>query len=119
MGISICTSATWTAMRTGSFAAGGRFTDVAESAGVAWGGRAPKEPTNGTVRPCAGDVNGDGRLDLFMANYGRNGLFFGRPDGTFDDAGEVARIAIDARTTPARSPTSTTMADWICSSTAR
>jgi FG-GAP-like repeat/ASPIC and UnbV len=49
------------------------------------------------VRPCAGDVNGDGRFDLVMANYGRNGLFFGRPDGTFDDVGEAARIAIDAR----------------------
>ncbi|HEX6053194.1 MAG TPA: VCBS repeat-containing protein, partial [Gemmatimonadaceae bacterium] len=54
---------------------GGRFTDVAESSGVAWGGRAPGEASNGTVRPCAGDVNGDGRLDLFAANYGRNGLF--------------------------------------------
>src|SRR5687767_2340772 len=34
---------------------GGRFTDVAEQAGVAWGGRTPSLNTNGTVRPCAAD----------------------------------------------------------------
>jgi len=28
-----------------------RFTDVAASAGVEWGGRTPNDPTNGTVRP--------------------------------------------------------------------
>ena len=54
---------------------GGRFTDVAEAAGVAWGGRAPNETANGTVRVCAADVDGDGRLDLFAANYGPHGLF--------------------------------------------
>jgi imidazolonepropionase-like amidohydrolase len=64
---------------------GGRFTDVADSAGVAWGGRAPNDPTNGTVRPCAADVNGDGHLDLFAANYGRNGLMLYRGQGRFED----------------------------------
>jgi imidazolonepropionase-like amidohydrolase len=64
---------------------GGRFTDVADSAGVAWGGRTPNEPTNGTVRPCAADVNGDGHLDLFAANYGRNGLMLYRGQGRFED----------------------------------
>lgn len=76
---------------------GGRFTDVAEAAGVAWGGRAPGEPTNGTVRPCAADVDNDGVFDLFMANYGPNGLFLGREDGTFEDVSEAWGIAIDAR----------------------
>jgi hypothetical protein len=61
----------------------GKFTDVAEAAGVAWGGRAPREAANGTVRPCVADVDGDGRFDLFMANYGPNSTAWG--------------IAIDAR----------------------
>jgi imidazolonepropionase-like amidohydrolase len=64
---------------------GGRFTDVADAAGVAWGGRMPNEPTNGTVRPCVADVDGDGHLDLFAANYGRNGLMLYRGQGRFED----------------------------------
>src|SRR5690606_2475942 len=60
---------------------GGLFTDVADSAGIAWGGRASAEPTHGTVRPCAADVDGDGRMELFCANYGPNGLFLNRGEG--------------------------------------
>ena len=74
----------------------GRFTDVAEAAGVAWGGRAPKESANGTVRPCVADVDGDGRFDLFMANYGPNGLFLNR-GGKFEDVSEAWGVAIDGR----------------------
>ena len=76
---------------------GGRFTDVADSAGVAWGGRLPNEPTNGTVRPCAADVDGDGHLDLFAANYGRNGLFLYRGRGRFEDVSKAWGIDADAR----------------------
>ncbi len=75
----------------------GRFTDVAALLGLAWGGRAPAEPTNGTVRPCAADVNGDGRLDLFFANYGPNGLFLNRGNDRFDDVSQAWGIAIDGR----------------------
>jgi FG-GAP-like repeat/ASPIC and UnbV len=75
----------------------GRFTDVAEQAGLAWGGRAPRATTNGTVRPCVADVNNDGRLDLFAANYGPNGLFLNRGAGTFADVSQAWGIAIDAR----------------------
>ena len=75
----------------------GRFVDVAERAGLAWGGRAPRDPAQGTVRPCVADVNGDGRFDLFMANYGPNGLFLNRGGGAFDDASAAWGIAIDAR----------------------
>ena len=76
---------------------GGHFTDVAEAAGVAWGGRTPNDPANGTVRPCAGDVNGDGRFDLFMANYGRNGLFLNLGGGRFEDVSAAWGIDADAK----------------------
>ena len=75
----------------------GRFTDVAEAAGVAWGGRAAKEPTNGTVRPCVADVDADGRFDLFTANYGPNGLFLNRGGGRFEDVSAAWGVAIDGR----------------------
>jgi imidazolonepropionase-like amidohydrolase len=76
---------------------GGRFTDVAMAAGAAWGGRLPNERTNGTVRPCAADVDGDGRLDLFAANYGRNGLLLNRGGGRFEDVSRAWGIDADAR----------------------
>lgn len=76
---------------------GEKFVDVAEAAGVAWGGRAPQEATNGTVRPCAADFDNDGRLDLFMANYGKLGLFLGRAGGKFQNVSEARAVAIDGR----------------------
>jgi hypothetical protein len=75
---------------------GTRFTDVAAGLGLEWGGRAPGEATNGTVRPCVADVDGDGRLDLFFANYGPNGLFLNR-GGSFEDVSVAWGIAIDGR----------------------
>ncbi len=76
---------------------GGKFTDVAESAGVAWGGRAPRHAGNGTVRVCAADVDADGRFDLFAANYGPLGFFSNRGKGVFEDRGAAWAIAIDSR----------------------
>jgi hypothetical protein len=75
----------------------GRFTDVAEAAGLAWGGRTPNEPKNGTVRPCIADVDGDGHFDLFAANYGPNGLFLNRGGGKFEDVSQAWGVAIDGR----------------------
>lgn len=75
----------------------GKFTDVAEAAGVAWGGRAPKHAGNGTVRVCAPDLDGDGRFDLFAANYGPLGFFSNRGKGRFEDRGAAWAIAIDSR----------------------
>lgn len=79
-----------------------RFVDRAAELGLEWGGRAPGEPSNGTVRPCAADVNADDRLDLFLANYGPNGLFLnrasaGRARGGWEDASKAWGIAIDGR----------------------
>ncbi|MCU0624247.1 MAG: FG-GAP-like repeat-containing protein, partial [Gemmatimonadaceae bacterium] len=48
----------------------GRFRDQADTLGLAWGGRTPRLAANGGVRPCVEDVDGDGRLDVFFANYG-------------------------------------------------
>jgi hypothetical protein len=75
----------------------GRFVDVADEHGLAWGGRAPGNAANGTVRPCAADVNGDGHLDLFTANYGTNGLFLNRGAGRFEDVSAAWGAATDAR----------------------
>lgn len=76
---------------------GGKFTDAAESAGVAWGGRAPKSPGHGTVRVCAEDVDADGKIDLFAANYGPLGFFRNRGKGVFEDRAAAWNIAIDSR----------------------
>ncbi len=75
---------------------GNHFTDIADSMGVAWGGRAPRLATNGTVRPCAADVDGDGHFDLFFANYGPNGLFLKR-NGVFSDVSAAWGINADGR----------------------
>ncbi len=74
-----------------------RFEDAAARAGLEWGGRSPGDPANGTVRPCAADVDADGRLDLFMANYGPNGLFLSRGEGRWQDVSEAWGVAIDGR----------------------
>lgn len=76
---------------------GAKFTDAAESAGVAWGGRTPKAAGNGTVRVCAADIDNDGRFDLFAANYGPLGFFSNRGKGTFDDRSAAWGIGIDSR----------------------
>lgn len=76
---------------------GGRFVDVAEVAGAAWGGRAPGVATNGTVRPCVADINGDGHLDLFAANYGPMGLLLNDGKGKFRDVSNAWGVAIDGR----------------------
>jgi hypothetical protein len=77
---------------------GGKFTDIAETAGIAWGGRKQGDKTNGTVRVCAADVNNDGRFDLFFANYGKNGLFLnGTGTPAFNDVSAAWGIDNDAR----------------------
>ncbi len=75
----------------------GRFTDVAAAAGIGWGGRKPRDTANGTVRPCVADVNNDGHLDLFAANYGKNGLFLNKGGGQFEEVSEAWGISIDSR----------------------
>lgn len=62
------------------------FEDVSARAGVdvaAWG--------NGV---CAGDADGDGRLDLYVTNWGPNVLLRNRGDGTFEDI--AVRAGVEA-----------------------
>ena len=64
---------------------GWKFEDVSRQAGVdlaAWGSGA-----------CAGDFDGDGRLDLYVTNWGPNALFRNRGDGTFEDVAARAGVA--------------------------
>jgi hypothetical protein len=64
---------------------GWKFQDVSAQAGVdlaAWGSGA-----------CVGDFDGDGRLDLYVTNWGPNALFRNRGDGTFEDVAARAGVA--------------------------
>ena len=74
----------------------GLFTDVAEEAGIADGGRGVGDPAYGTVRPCVVDYDADGRMDLFMANYGPNALYHNEGDGSFRNVAEELGVAIDS-----------------------
>ena len=64
---------------------GFRFEDVSQKAGVdkaAWG--------NGV---CAGDFDDDGRLDLYVTNWGPNFLFRNQGDGSFAEVAAQAGVA--------------------------
>jgi hypothetical protein len=62
-----------------------KFEDVSSRAGVdgaAWG--------NGV---CAGDFDDDGRLDLYVTNFGANFLYHNNGDGTFTDVAAKTGVA--------------------------
>ena len=64
---------------------GWKFRDVSAGSGLdvaAWG--------NGV---CAGDYDNDGRLDLYVTNFGPNFLFRNNGDGTFIETASAAGVA--------------------------
>ncbi|MCB1036082.1 MAG: VCBS repeat-containing protein, partial [Acidobacteria bacterium] len=70
----------------------GSFEDVTASSGL---GAAPSLPTLGAV---AGDFNGDGREDLYVANDGQpNRLWINLGDGRFEDQGLLSGSAVNGR----------------------
>lgn len=71
---------------------GGAFTDVAVQAGVAG---PPRRKEEGGVGCAVGDYDNDGRLDLFVPNYGNNQLYRNRGNGTFEDVSSTVGVAFD------------------------
>ena len=62
----------------------GSFTDITQKAQVG---------DTGYGHGCAvGDYNNDGRLDLYVTNYGTNRLYHNNGDGTFTDVAEAAGV---------------------------
>jgi len=74
----------------------GQFENVTESAGL------KGDPDWDTVSVCAGDINGDGFMDLYIGNISsdRNALYKNNGDGTFSDITENSKTPDvgDART---------------------
>jgi hypothetical protein len=68
---------------------GDGFVDVAHAAGVAGPTRTKDE---GGVGCAIGDYDNDGRLDLFVPNYGSNALYRNRGDGTFDNVSAATGV---------------------------
>jgi len=65
----------------------GRFADVTGPAGVTGAGFG---------MGCAvGDYDGDGHIDLYVTNQGRNELFRNRGDGTFEETAARAGVAVE------------------------
>jgi penicillin G amidase len=70
---------------------GARFVDVAKDLGIDAMGR---PVANGSVGTCITDFDSDGRLDLFVANYGPSFLYR-VIKGRFTDVAPAAGLAID------------------------
>jgi len=69
---------------------GSAFVDVAPQLGMTG---PPRTKDEGGVGCAVGDYDNDGRLDLFVADYGRNQLYHNNGDGTFTD--EARQLGVD------------------------
>jgi hypothetical protein len=73
---------------------GGRFTDVTEAAGIT-------KADGAGLGVATGDYNGDGWLDLFVANDATpNQLWMNQKNGTFVDEGVLAGVALNGAGNP-------------------
>ncbi len=72
----------------------GRFVDVSAEAGIEVRNSATGQPVAKTLGVSPVDVNGDGFLDLFVANDTvRNFLFLNTGEGGFEEQGEIFGVA--------------------------
>jgi len=76
---------------------GSRFVDVARDLGMDAAGRPATSGSNG---PSVIDYDNDGRLDLFVAGYGRNFLFHNEGGGRFTEVAEAMGVAGGDKATP-------------------
>src|SRR5206468_1947886 len=76
---------------------GSRFVDVAHELGMDANGRPQNFGSNG---PSVIDYDNDGRLDLFVAGYGRNFLFHNEGKGRFTEVAEAMGVAGGDKATP-------------------
>jgi len=74
-----------------------RFVDVAEELGVDSGGRPLGLSSHGSVRPSLVDFDSDGDIDIFLANYGPNGLYENESGAAFTNVAAKLGLAIDGR----------------------
>ena len=86
---------------------GSRFVDVAGELGMDAAGRPANFGSNG---PSVADYDNDGRLDLFVAGYGRNFLFHNDGGGRFSEVAAALGVAGGDRATPSAWATTTTTA---------
>jgi len=76
---------------------GARFVDVAGELGMDAAGRPATSGSNG---PSVVDYDNDGRLDLFVAGYGRNFLFHNDGGGRFTEVAAETGVAGGDKATP-------------------
>lgn len=72
---------------------GMRFVDRTDESGLG-------DPGYG-MGVAAGDWNGDGWVDLYVTNVGRDRLYRNRGDGTFDDVTDALSVSVDGWSTSA------------------
>jgi FG-GAP-like repeat/ASPIC and UnbV len=71
---------------------GNAFIDVAPQLGMTG---PPRTKDEGGVGCAVGDYDNDGRLDLFVANYGHNQLYHNNGDGTFTDVAKQLGVDVE------------------------